>query len=296
VRISIITPCLNGATHIRDAIDSVLQQHHEETEHIIADGGSTDGTLDILQRYPHLRILSSRDRGIYDALNRALPLVRGELIGILNSDDCYAEDLFRHVVESFQDATVMAVAGEAVSFRGAADDARITVERFPVGEADLLFRSTLGSPCINAWFFRAAVFTRLGAFDPAYRIAGDREFMLRFACSGLRHVETNRLVCHYRIHPGSLTFGGNHAIWETVLREHGRIAAVYLRNPAVSERARALITQAHTRDTLAAAIYCARRREVRPLLRHAAAGTRYDPAWPARFAKRALRELAQALS
>jgi len=291
-RISVITPCLNGARYVGDAIESVLMQGYANTEHIVADGGSTDSTLEILSRYSHLKILSSPDRGMYDALNRALAVAQGELIGILNSDDCYADDVFSSVIDAFRDERVMALAGEDVTFRDAANGDQIAVDRFTRVGIDLLFQSTLGDPSINAWFFRTSVFAKIGRFDASYRVAGDREFMLRFAFSGLRHVETKKLICRYRMHPGSMTFGRNEEISETVLREHNRMTGLYLSKPDLPKRARELIKRARTRDTLLGAIYSAQQYDLRKLILHAAAGTRHDPVWPARFAKRAMYALA----
>lgn len=287
-----ITPCLNGARYVGEAIESVLMQGYSNMEHIVADGGSTDGTLEILGRYSHLKILSSPDRGMYDALNRALAVAEGELIGILNSDDCYADEVFSTVNEAFRDESVMALAGEAVTFRDTVNDDQIAMERLTPTGIDLLFQSTLGNPSINAWFFRRSVFAKIGRFDATYRVAGDREFMLRFAFSGLRYAETEKLVCRYRMHPESMTFGGNEEIWDTILREHDRMTDLYLRKPALSKRARELIKQARTRDTLLGAIHSARQYDLRRLVLHAVAGTRHDPVWPARFAKRAMHVLA----
>ena len=69
------------------AIESVLAQNHPAVEHIIVDGGSTDGTQEVLARYSHLRVLSGPDRNLYDAINKGVRLARGEVVGLLNSDD-----------------------------------------------------------------------------------------------------------------------------------------------------------------------------------------------------------------
>jgi glycosyltransferase involved in cell wall biosynthesis len=290
--ISVITPCLNGVRYIAEAIESVLRQGYSNTEHIVADGGSSDGTTQILSRYQHLRILDSPDRGMYDALNKALAIAQGDLIGILNSDDCYAEGAFSSVVEAFRDESVMALVGEANTFRDAANGDRIVVDELsPIG-VDLLFRSTLGDPSINAWFFRSSVFAQLGRFDAWYRVAGDREFMLRFALSGFRFAEIDKLIYRYRMHSASMTFEGNEEIWETVLREHNKMTELYLRKAGLTKRARELIKRARTRDTLSGAIYSAKRYDLLTLVSHAIAGTRHDPIWPARFAIRTMRELA----
>ena len=287
VRISVITPCLNGARYIAEAIDSVVGQRHPHTQHIVADGGSTDGTLELLSRYPHLKVMHGPDHGVYDALNKALEAAEGEIIGILNSDDCYAEDVFSSVIAGFTDPDVMALAGDAVAFRGSSDAPQNAVAQFTAPGSDLLHQSTLGNPCINAWFFRAAVFPLIGRFDASYRVTGDREFMLRLACSGLRSKQLPRLVYRYRIHAASMTFGGNPQIWETIAREHDKMTHDYLRRQDLSKRARKLITQARTRDTLRLALRAGRQRDWRRLIRNAAAGTRYDWGWPLRFAKRA---------
>jgi glycosyltransferase involved in cell wall biosynthesis len=87
--ISIVTPSFNQAAYIEDTIQSVLAQDYPAYEHIVIDGGSTDGTLDILRRYPHLRWISEKDGGQGDAVNKGFRLAQGEIIGWLNSDDTY---------------------------------------------------------------------------------------------------------------------------------------------------------------------------------------------------------------
>jgi glycosyltransferase involved in cell wall biosynthesis len=281
---------LNGALYIGEAVQSVLMQGCADVEHIVADGGSTDGTLEILRGYSHLKILSSPDRGMYDALNRALIVAGGEFIGILNCDDCYANDAFASAVEEFCDAIVMAVAGDAITFRRTGDGPETVVDRLSPADADLLHRSTLGNPSINACFFRASLFAALGPFDASYTVAGDREFMLRLALSGLRYAETRKLVYRYRLHGGSMTFAASGEMGERILREHRRMGDLYLRRPGLPNRARKLIKRARTRDTLTGAIYWARQGDLGKMMSHAVAGLRHDPVWPARFAGRALRE------
>jgi len=290
-RITVITPCLNSAHYIGEAIESVLLQGYPNIEHIVADGGSTDGTLEILKRYPHLKVLAGPDTGVYDALNRALETATGEIIGILNSDDCYARDALSSACDGFSEDGVMALGGNAVAFRGASNAAADEAVRFTGAGEDVLYHATLGNPSMNAWFFRAAVFSQIGVFDASYRVAGDREFMLRLACSGLRCGHISKLMYRYRIHPGSLTFGGSEAIWDTIVSEHHRMTADYLRRAALSKRARCLITRSRTRETLQMAIRSARSRRWGQLVFYATAGMRYDPIWPLRFARHMLAAL-----
>jgi glycosyltransferase involved in cell wall biosynthesis len=287
-KITVITPCLNSVRYVGEAIESVVEQRYPNVEHIVADGGSTDGTLELLSRYPHLKILTGPDGGVYSALNDSLGTARGEIIGILNSDDCYARGALKTASAYFAEDGIMALAGDAVSFRGASKAAEAEVARYTGAGQDLLYHATLGNPSMNAWFFRTSVFAQIGIFDASYKVAGDREFMLRLACSGLRCEQIPKLIYRYRIHPGSMTFGGNEAIWETVVSEHNRMTADYLRRPALSKRARSLITRTRTRETLRMAIRCARNRRWRQLVFYARAGMRYDAIWPLRFARQML--------
>src|ERR1700742_4639960 len=92
--VSVVTVVYNGAKHLEQTINSVLNQSHKNVEYIIIDGGSTDGTLDIIKRYEDKIDYwqSERDGGIYFAMNKGVSLAKGELIGILNADDFYLLD------------------------------------------------------------------------------------------------------------------------------------------------------------------------------------------------------------
>src|SRR5690242_11235657 len=88
-KVSVVTPVFNGRHTLRETIRSVLQQDYPNYEHIIVDGGSTDGTLDILKEYPSLIWSSEKDEGHYDAMNKGILKATGEIVNILNADDCY---------------------------------------------------------------------------------------------------------------------------------------------------------------------------------------------------------------
>src|ERR1051325_2927905 len=117
ISLSIITPCLNRAQNVESAIQSVLTQGYADVEHIIVDGGSTDGTLEILTRYPHLKVLSEKDHGMYEALNKGFDLASGEIVGFLNTDDLYADNVFPCAIECFTDESIDAVSGKAQIFK-----------------------------------------------------------------------------------------------------------------------------------------------------------------------------------
>ena len=104
--ISIITPVYNGARFIEACIQVVIDQHCTEAEHIIIDGGSTDGTVNVIERYaakyPHIRWVSEPDQGQSDAMNKGLVLARGEIVGFLNVDDYYEPNVLNRVADIFK--------------------------------------------------------------------------------------------------------------------------------------------------------------------------------------------------
>jgi len=154
-RISIITPCLNRARFIREAVESVLNQGYPDFEHIIVDGGSTDGTLTVLEKYPHLRVISEPDKGMYDAINKGLHFARGAVIGLLNSDDLYAAGSLRTVAERFShDASAQAVVGGAEVFLDEDGERRVIRSNPAIWPDEFWWRVVAGSPVSNAWFFR----------------------------------------------------------------------------------------------------------------------------------------------
>src|SRR5690348_12967350 len=94
LKISIVTPTFNGIVTLKETIESVLRQDYSNWEHIVIDGGSTDGTLDLLRSYPHLQWNSEKDEGHYDAMNKGVARATGDVIAILNADDTYLPGTF----------------------------------------------------------------------------------------------------------------------------------------------------------------------------------------------------------
>ena len=101
-KISVITPSFNQGRFIEQTIQSVVSQGSNSFEHIVIDGGSTDETLEVLRRYPHLKWVSEADEGQSDALNKGFDMAQGEIIAWINSDDWYAPGTF-HAVSKFFD-------------------------------------------------------------------------------------------------------------------------------------------------------------------------------------------------
>jgi len=110
-KISILTPSYNQGKYIEENILSVLNQNYDNFEHIIIDGGSTDNTIEVLKKYPHLKWVSEPDEGQSDALNKGLKIASGEIIGWMNSDDFYENKVFKYIVDSFVNEKVNWVIG-----------------------------------------------------------------------------------------------------------------------------------------------------------------------------------------
>src|SRR5262245_56940533 len=101
-KISIITPSFNSITTLRETIESVRQQDYAHWEHIVIDGGSKDGTVNLLTEYPHLIWVSEKDEGHYHAMNKGILRASGEIVNILNADDCFRPGALTQVADAFQ--------------------------------------------------------------------------------------------------------------------------------------------------------------------------------------------------
>jgi glycosyltransferase involved in cell wall biosynthesis len=286
VQVSIITPSLNRADMIADAIESVLEQNYSDFEHIIVDGGSTDGTSDLLKRYPHLKVISEPDRGMYDSLNKGLMLAQGEWIGFLNTDDQYAAGVFAEVEKHNSNETILALAGDAEIFVVESDSGPRTLNTFSPVNKDLLTLSTLDSPYFNAWFFRRTVFKEIGCFNVDYRIVADRDFMLRFALSDLKYQYLHKLVYRYRRHESSLTFEVTNQKLANIVDEHLDLTRQYLIRSDISPHAKTLLRKFRTRDTVEMAWIGIKTGRFAKALHYAAEGTKYDLFWIGGFIKR----------
>lgn len=208
--ITIITPCLNRRETIGAAIESVISQDRDNVEHIVVDGGSTDGTLDVLAHYPHLRVVSEPDRGLYDAINKGIHLANGSIIGHLNSDDLYMPDVFGKVAEAFEaDGDIGSICGGAQIFTTEGDKHRVS-HRINSEAVKMLRYSDIirGVPITNARFFRRTVYEKIGGYDIRYRLAADRDFLMRLVLAGIKRATVKEVIYQYRSHPGSLTLAG----------------------------------------------------------------------------------------
>lgn len=181
MKVSIITVVYNGVKTIEDCIKSVAGQTYSNIEHIIIDGGSTDGTLDIITKYKDkiAYIICEPDNGIYDAMNKGLRLATGDIIGILNSDDMYADNSVLACVASvFANSSVDICYGDLV-YVDKVDLNKVVRYWRSCDYKDGLFKKGW-VPAHPTFFVRRTVHEKYGNFDLNYSLAADFELMMRF--------------------------------------------------------------------------------------------------------------------
>jgi glycosyltransferase involved in cell wall biosynthesis len=188
LHISVITAVLNRASTLGAALRSVHGQRWAELEHIIIDGGSTDGSMDVVDEHRAriAKVISERDGGLYDALNKGIRHATGQVIGFMHADDEYASsDALAHIAAAFEDPAVEAVYGDVV-YVSKNDSSRV-VRYWRAGQYRRSLLNQGWMPPHPTLYVRRDVYERFGAFDTRYRIAADYEYMLRILWWGRVH-------------------------------------------------------------------------------------------------------------
>ena len=234
INFSIITPSFNQARFIEQNIKSVLDQNRTDFEHIIVDGGSTDGTLQNLEKYPHLKWTSEPDRGQSHALNKGFIKAQGEIIGWLNSDDYYCPGIFTSVAEKFRDKKVIALCGDGYEV-----DEQGSVLR-PLSSAHMepeelirywKWRYEFVQPAL---FFRRSVFDSIGYLDESLNYAMDYDFFIRLG----RHTRIHYIpqpLANLRMYPESKTGKNAAKVIPAYIREMQKVSKKYWGSPLQSK-------------------------------------------------------------
>jgi glycosyltransferase involved in cell wall biosynthesis len=231
-RISVVTPSYNQASFLEETIRSVLLQGYPDMEYIIVDGGSTDGSIDIIRRYEkYLAVwVSEKDRGAADAIGKGFSQATGGVLAYLNSDDVYLPTSLESIGEAISDPAVDVVYGNMywIDTHGKVMGEQRQTPFMPMGY--LYGGSTLQQP---ATFWRKDLYIRCGEIDPSYRFVFDTDLFVRFALAGAKFKHVNRFVASFRIHPQSKSSNES----DLCSQELQRLRQTYLPFPFDSIRA-----------------------------------------------------------
>lgn len=221
--VSIITPSFNQARYIEATLDSVLSQDYPEIEYIVMDGGSTDGTVDILKRYEHRLAgwVSEKDRGQTDAINKGFARARGEVLAWLNSDDTYQPGAVREAVEALRAHPEAAlVYGDANYI----DETGRVIGRFPAAQTDYrrLRQGYVHIPQ-QAAFWRASRWRQVGPLDDSFFFAMDYDLWVRLAGLAPLVYLPGKVWANFRLHRDAKTISADDRCWPEMLRVHRRL-------------------------------------------------------------------------
>ncbi|WP_101758415.1 glycosyltransferase family 2 protein [Oceanicoccus sp. KOV_DT_Chl] len=192
--LSIITPCLNAEKTIKQTIDSVFQQEHHGIEYIIIDGGSTDGTLDIVKEYAQKLeiIVSEPDQGISDAFNKGIALAKGDYIAIINADDYYEPGAFNTIVATALEHNQPDVIHGGLRYIPISGDSYLeqpNIER--IWRYMSVFHPTM--------FIHRRAYESIGLYRLDFRFAMDSEWVHRAIANRLRFVQSNNVISNMRL-------------------------------------------------------------------------------------------------
>lgn len=174
--VSVLTPCYNSESTIEQTLVSIENQTYKNIEYIIIDGGSTDHTLALIEKHRNklpqkITIISENDNGIYDAMNKGISLAKGQLIGIVNSDDWYEDDTIEQAVRNYQRNPYEVVYGMQRNYLKEKEKATFIYHH------DFLPEQMITHPTC---FVTKQAYERFGFFDIKYCSAADYDLMLRF--------------------------------------------------------------------------------------------------------------------
>ena len=224
LRISVVTPSLNQSEFLEENILSVLGQNDSAFEHIVIDAASTDQTVDILKRYPHLRWISEPDNGQSAALNKGFRMATGEIIGWLNADDCYCAGTFERVRGLFSDDKTMVVYGDGREINRHGEEIGKIIPRGISAREFICYWRWKYSYCQPSFFFRRTALERIGYLDESLHYVMDHDLLIRFSLV-YPFVYVPQCFSSFRIHPesktsGSLRFMIPSSLWELHLVSH----------------------------------------------------------------------------
>jgi len=234
LRVTVVTPSFNQAAFLETTIQSVLGQDYPNIEYFVIDGGSTDGSLEIIQKYADRLAgwVSEKDRGQTDAINKGFARATGDVLAWLNSDDVYRPGAVREAVDFL---TAHSDVGMVYADCGFIDAAGREIGKFPARQTDYarLRRGYVHVPQ-QSTFFRTEQWRKVGPLDPSFYFAMDYDLWVRLAKLGDPVYLPGRTWADFRLHGGAKTVAADERCWPEMLRVHyrdggSRIAPIVLK-------------------------------------------------------------------
>lgn len=231
MKISIITVCYNSEATIKETIESVLSQTYPPYEYIIIDGKSSDSTMEIISKYKKdfstknikYQIISEKDKGLYDAMNKGINIATGDVIGIINSDDWYEPYVCERVKQIFNKNNKIDIVHALVR--------RVMTNGFTYLMAGKNISRLKYYMCLNhpTFFVKKEVYQKWGTFSLIYKTAADYDFTLRVWLKGAHFYKCNEIFSNMRL-------GGNSEVnYKLGLQEKQRIQLTNGINPIYAE-------------------------------------------------------------
>ena len=196
---TIITVVLNGAKILQPTIDSIKKQKskHFDIEYLIIDGGSTDGTVDLIKKNLDFvsDYVSEPDLGIYNAMNKGIRMATGDVVAFMNAGDWYEDGILEVVHDFFREQKADVVAGKALRVVDGIEFGNV----FEITREDLEQLHLCNQICHQSMFIKRDLFLRLGLYDEQYKILADYDWNLRAYNAGASIKVIPNIVCHYDV-------------------------------------------------------------------------------------------------
>ncbi len=216
-KLSIVTPCFNHAAYLEETLQSVLGQGYPNLEYIVMDGGSTDGSVEIIKRHEkHLAYWQSApDTGMYNAINQGMARATGDILGWLNSDDMQLPGALEFAAAQLDVQLPQLLFGNAFHFvQGRPDNWGSNVQA-EHAHKDIFKYDYVIQP---ASFWTRAAWEMTGALDESYQVVADWEWFARCKKKGVQFIPSARYLAVYRILPESKTSAGREPRWAEMAR------------------------------------------------------------------------------
>ena len=220
-KISIVTPNFNGATYLERTITSVINQHYPNLEYIIIDGGSTDGSVEIIKKYEKKIAwwTSEKDKGQTDAINKGFARVTGEILAWINSDDTYEPGAISAAVKYWQEHPNVGMVYGDCNF---INESGKVIGKFNSAQTNhKLIRQGYVHIPQQTMFFRADLWKQVGPLDPSFYFAMDYDLWTRIsACSAIKYVP--QTWANFRLHTSGKTMMADDRCWPEMIKVHYR--------------------------------------------------------------------------